>query len=204
MRLTNKLRSEILADAIRDIFKKKAEAIIARANKLAVAAYDHEFGADVATLGSVKTKHDWTPNRTDATYLKNKDDQRVHLHTREKGRIYRPVKSEPSYLERELSLSSGCALGKTCIFPPHSGKSVRLLKADHIKRFEKLQADALDLIDQEEKLRSELYGFLYACTTRKELVANWPEGEKYLPSDTKPKKLPIPLVDNVRAAMAAK
>lgn len=203
MRLTNKLREQVLEDAIRDIFKAKGAGIVTRVNKLAVQVYEHQFGAEAEALQSVKVKYNWLSSCSSTAYLKNSEDRRVHLHTKETGRIYRSTCDKYTFLEDIFRLSGDCQLGKTCIFPPHNGSGVNIQKAAHVKQFEKLQAEALGLLEEERKLLAELRGFLYACSNRKELVANWPEGEKYLPTDTRPKKLPIPLVDNVRKAMGA-
>lgn len=204
MRLTKKIREDVLAAAIKDIFEVRCDSIIKQVNELGDEVYDAQFGKDARQLEALELEHLWLSSRSKTCRFTTKKDNAAHLHTRETGWL--GLKIRDSYLHDRLAHRDGCnvELGKTRIFPPFEGGYLRLTKPGHIKRFEALQSEAMALIDEETELVAELDGFLAACKTRQQVIDNWPEGEKYLPVVEKPKQLPIPLVDNVRKAMGVR
>ena len=202
MRLTNKLRDEILTSAMYDLFRKRVVDIIKQGSELALDAYCEEFGKESELLLAVKLKQNWLSNRKQHIQLYNKHGDRLSLTRRQTGYYDKSYEGAHIVLNPLNINNSGFDIGKTVILPPHSGNSVCLSKKSLINRFQKLQKLSLELIRKEQNMYIELYRFLYACKTSAELLINWPEGKDYLPEPEEKKNLPIPLIDNVRSALA--
>lgn len=208
-RLTVKLREEILEEAMIDLFQSKVDAVVEKARKLALKAYQSEYGKDAQILDNLKLEHvNWLPGKTSSVDLciaKDKSSTKANLWTKETGyirdndRMVAGVNHAPLC---DLAFSrKSFDLGVNLRFPSYYGSDVTIRLKSHVKEFEKIRDEGITVVKDCNDLRGELSRFLDACKTFKDVETNWPEGVKYLPVSEPPKKLPIPLIDNVRAAM---
>ena len=209
-RLNATVRKEILNHVMRDIFESRVEDLKKKSNQFAEMYYERVFGEEAAAILKLKLSFDWLTNLevrlkfTVPIKGKGSNAKEVHLWTKDDsyGTLHkysaRTLPEDSLYTEKALQSSQVFVLAKARPLPPRESK---LRKLDSRAAIIPLQVEGLALVSEEKKLRGELESFLWACNTYQQVIDTWPEGEKYLPVKALKKKLPIPLVDNVRRAM---
>jgi hypothetical protein len=206
MKLTNKMRTEILNQAIASIFEKKLEPLLEKSKKLAMAVYQSRFKKDMDALKTLKLSHNWLTNYRHSMQLELQEtkDKTISFDlwfNPAKGGYRYSVKGKDSLTQRRLDDSVAFNLGDALPMPGHTNRIVLTIAEEKIAL--PLRDEGCALAAEEVKLRAELTAFLAACKTKAEVLANWPEGEQFLPAEVIPMRLPIPLIDSVRAAQGA-
>lgn len=192
MRLSKELKKEIVNDTMKDIFGPRIVALQKRATKLADGVYAHKYGKDAAFINECKLDKKWFPSvHRGVTFgkLLGADSP-----VRRSSDQYEPLTHRAF-----CGYNSESQLSVLQVFPPHSNQGLKPVTAAHVRVFDKLRVDCYAIVAEEKALHVELSDFMLAVNTDTALIANWPEGKKYIPVTTK-KHLPIPLLDNVRKA----
>lgn len=206
-RLTQTMREDILRQSMRDIFAERVDALVKRSNEFAERIYKDLYSSDVEAITKLKLANNWFhENRASLSFASAAESAaEVRL---DGGHKWRPLKTcSGDYVARTLNRSATFQMTKARPVPntskrpvPNTSNLVKLTRVRDQKTLQKIEDTAAALREENAKLKEELIRFLSACKTNQDVISNWPEGEKYLEAP-RPKHLPIPLVDNVRAAM---
>lgn len=192
MRLTNKLREEILTRVLTDILSTDIKEINIDLNALIKTCHAEQYGADIEKMESLKFDHDWFTRSSTIRLINPNGKMAVYIKYCERSIVHQKLYVRHSVIQ-------GSVIYK---FPPQSQSEVEIKTQTMQSKADQLRQRINDLFKKEHRMWNQLHGFLHACKTKKELLANMPEAEKYLPQYEAPKKLPIPLVDDIRKELA--
>jgi hypothetical protein len=203
IRLTNAVRNDVLGKAMADIFKDRTDALVKQSCDFAQRLYTDKYGDELQAIRELNLEYNWLSSHNPSVRVcRIRDDGRqTEVRAYNPGGHYIRSENIVNYVQQRLYREEfKFADGKSLPFPGHHNGLPIEHDADGCE-MDAILKSSTELMAEEIKLRSELSGFLTACKNSTQLEANWPEGVKYLPKQEEPKKLPIPLIDNVRSAM---
>jgi len=208
LRLTKELRSGALTAAMHDLFNKKVKTLQLKAQDFTLQMYKKKFKKDLKEVNAIKTEDTWVNNinsEISMIIVKEKIQENgsalksteyLHLFTKDTSSWNSPQGTALNNLKGNRAF----CFKKPMPWPTNVGTTIELTAKCDINKILSLQKEGLAIVKEYEALKNELSAFLNSCKTLNHIAANWPEGLKYFP-EAPPKKLPIPLIDNVREAM---
>jgi len=198
VKLSNKVRTEILDKAMHSIFEKRIKETLLKLTTLADLIHDHHYGNDLQNLNGVPTSNDWFTNLQNSVVLVvNKS--RTCFHDKNAKYISYGISSKTELNTKKAFSICNIKFSKPRAFPPRADDALTVPKK-FTARVLKIQDTCIKLIQEETELSAELFGFLAACKTTADVRNNWPDADLFLPVLEPIKNLPIPLIDNVLAA----
>lgn len=196
MNITKEMKKDAIDKAMQAIFEEPVNELLERTGKLAQKAYDARYGEDVRNLRAVKTNHDWLSHRNTGIRFENVHggpdlNSPDHSFTRWRG--------NRRQLYTRNALYSPYSFDTALPFPPQGLYAHKPSKSE-LTLLQTYLTEINALCAREQKLETELEAFLQGCRTLKQVIAGWPEGERYFPGSA-PKSLPIQIPKNVIAAL---
>ena len=169
MKLTNKIRQEIVDKVISDKFDKSIGKIETEMNKLSLQIYND----------NISKKYRDLMEKLPSNYFQNSSSICV------KGKINI---AELLFGRRSSFGALQLKLPKSKPLPEYLQYSDFTLSPKIEQKLNRLDFEAKNILSKKKSIEQELTIILHSCTTINQLLGIWPEGEKYI--EVKTKNLP--------------